>query len=319
VSSVTTRIFYATDIHGSETCFLKFINAAAFYKCRVLLMGGDITGKMLVPIIRVADGIYEASFMDRQWRVEGKTELMELEKKIRRSAAYPYIGSREEIDYLEHDEQAVSEVFTRVMVAETKRLVEIAEAKLAGKDILCYVTPGNDDEMALDEAFSGGEMVINPEGQVVSLDDDHEMLSSGYANMTPWACPRDEPEESLRKRIEAMAMRLSTPETAIFNLHGPPYASKLDEAPELDENLAPVLVGGQLHIIPVGSTAVRDAIEQWQPLVSLHGHIHESKGTSRIGRTQCFNPGSEYGAGYLRGLILELERHKVKSYQFTSG
>jgi Icc-related predicted phosphoesterase len=317
---MTTRVFFATDIHGSETCLLKFISAAAFYKCTVLLMGGDITGKMMVPIVRSSGATFEASFLEREWRADTETELAELEKKIRRSGGYPYVCSREELVFLEANPEEVKSVFTRVMVAETKRAVEIADAKLAGKGVRCFITPGNDDEAAIDKAFAGSENIVNPEGQITQLDDDHEMISTGYANITPWHCPRDEPEEALRGRIEAMAVRLQEPSSAIFNLHCPPYASRLDDAPELDETLTPVLASGQLHIIPVGSTAVREAIEHWQPLVSVHGHIHESRGRTQIGRTQCFNPGSEYGAGYLRGLILELDRKKgVKSYQFTSG
>jgi Icc-related predicted phosphoesterase len=146
-----------------------------------------------------------------------------------------------------------------------------------------------------------------------------EMISTGYANMTPWNCPRDIPEDDLFKKIETMAARLEKPESAIFNLHCPPYASQLDDAPELDDNLTPVLIAGQIHIIPVGSTAVREAIEQWQPLAALHGHIHESRGRTDIGKTACFNPGSEYATGYLRGLILDLKKGKIKQYQLTSG
>jgi uncharacterized protein len=316
---MTTRIFYATDIHGSETCLLKFINAGAFYKCNVMLMGGDITGKMMVPIVQLGSSSYEANFLERTWRVESDAELADLEKKVRRSGAYPYVCSREELDFLEANPEEVKPVFTKIMVSETKRAVELAEAKLAGSGIKCFVTPGNDDELAIDEAFVGAENFVNPEGQVVWLDDDHEMISSGYANMTPWKCPRDEAEEHLRARIEAMAVKLENPSTAIFNLHCPPYASKLDDAPELDDTLKPVLVGGQLHLIPVGSTAVREAIEAWQPLAGVHGHIHESRGRALIGESQCFNPGSEYGAGYLRGLIIELNRKGIASYQFTSG
>ena len=48
-------------------------------------------------------------------------------------------------------------------------------------------------------------------------------------------------------------------------------------------------------MIHAGSTAVRASIEKHQPLVGLHGHIHESKGFVTLGRTLCLNPGSEYG------------------------
>jgi len=316
---MTTRIFFATDVHGSEVCFLKFINAAAFYKADVLVMGGDITGKMMVPIIKETSGTASTTFMDRTWRVNTEKEMEELKKHIRRAGGYPYLCSRDDYELLTGDSEAASRTFTEVMVAETRRILDRAEEKLSKIKIKCYITPGNDDEWAIDAAFGGHEWVINPEGRVVDLDDRHQMISTGYANMTPWKCPRDVEEESLFERIKIMVDRLHAPESAIFNLHCPPYDSQLDEAPELDDTLTPVLVAGQLHMIPVGSQAVRRALETWQPLVGLHGHIHECRGEVRIGRTLCFNPGSEYATGYLRGLILDLKKGKIKQYQFTSG
>lgn len=317
---MSLRLFYATDIHGSEPCFLKFLNAAAFYHCSLLIMGGDITGKMLVPLVRSSEsGVYEGAFLEQKWRAETEDELREVEKKVRKSAAYPYRCEREEYERIAQDEAYRTKVFGETMLRETRRLVEIAEEKLARSRVRCYLTPGNDDELIIDSSFDGCEWLSNPEGEVVQIDDDHEMISSGYANMTPWNCPRDESEEYLARRIEQMASRLEWPENAIFNLHCPPHASQLDDAPELDPDLNPVLVSGQFHIIPVGSEAVREAISRWQPLAGLHGHIHESRGCTTIGRTKCFNPGSEYGSGYLRGLILELDKHRVKQYQFTAG
>jgi Icc-related predicted phosphoesterase len=61
-------------------------------------------------------------------------------------------------------------------------------------------------------------------------------------------------------------------EKTIFNFHCPPYASNLDDVPEIDENLNVLNAGHSL--VPVGSTAVRRLIEEYQPLLSLHGHIH---------------------------------------------
>jgi Icc-related predicted phosphoesterase len=70
---------------------------------------------------------------------------------------------------------------------------------------------------------------------------------------------------------------------------------------------------------PVGSTAVRAAIEEHQPLLSLHGHIHESGGAVRIGRTLAINAGSEYGEGVLRGVLVTVGGGKVLRYQATTG
>jgi Icc-related predicted phosphoesterase len=71
---------------------------------------------------------------------------------------------------------------------------------------------------------------------------------------------------------------------------------------------------------PVGSTAVREAIERQRPLLGLHGHVHESAGVEKIGRTVCINPGSDYGDGILRGAIVELDRDRgVRNWQLTQG
>jgi len=162
--------------------------------------------------------------------------------------------------------------------------------------------------------------VINPEEKVVPVDDKHEMISTGYTNITPWNCPRDVSEEELAKKIENMTSKVTNMKNCIFNFHCPPYDSSIDSAPKLDKDLKPaVSPGGEMLMIPVGSTAVRAAIEKYQPLLGLHGHIHESRGTAKIGRTLCLNPGSEYGEGILRGALITLEDDKVKSHQLTSG
>ena len=202
------RLFYATDIHGSETCFLKFINAAKFYKADVLIMGGDITGKMMVPIIRESSGSAKTTFMDRDWKIKTDSEMEEIIKRIRRSGGYPYVCSREEYEHLSADSDERAMVFTKVMVSECKRIVDLAEERLKQQGVKCYITPGNDDEFVIDEVFDGHEWVINPEGEIVDIDDDHQMISTGYANMTPWNCPRDIPEDELFKKIEAIAARL---------------------------------------------------------------------------------------------------------------
>jgi len=105
--------------------------------------------------------------------------------------------------------------------------------------------------------------------------------------------------------------------SAIFNIHVPPYKSGLDEAPELDKDLRPVLAGQSLK--PVGSTALRKAIEEAKPLLGLHGHIHEGRGATRIGKTLCINPGSMYEQGTLLGAIVALGKNKIENYVLTSG
>ncbi len=114
-----------------------------------------------------------------------------------------------------------------------------------------------------------------------------------------------------------MLTQVQSPHTSIFNLHVPPYASSLDEAPELTKDLRPKYAGNSL--IPVGSRAVRTVVERYQPLVGFFGHIHEARAATRIGKTLCINPGSMYEQGVLYGALVTLAKDRVKSYVLTSG
>jgi Icc-related predicted phosphoesterase len=126
-------------------------------------------------------------------------------------------------------------------------------------------------------------------------------------------------EAQLRAAIEPMCSILREPSRAIFNLHVPPHDTGLDEAPVLDEQLRVQTSAGQVRFAPVGSSAVRELIEEVQPLLGLHGHIHESAGFRRLGRTLAVNPGSDYGTGTLNGVLATLDRDRVRSHQFVRG
>ena len=314
-----TTIFFATDIHGSERCFMKFINAAKFYQANVLILGGDITGKALVPIVRKSGGSYSASFLSQTATLQTEKELEDFEKQVRHAGAYPYRTTPEGMTALEGDRSLVDQLFTRLMVESVERWCEIAEQRLRGSGVHCYIDAGNDDEPEIVAVLKNASYVEMPEGHVIAIDEEHEMISAGFANITPWHAPRDIPDEDLGALIESMASKLRSPEKAVFNIHVPPYGSGLDIAPLLDESLKPVIVGGDVATGPVGSKAVRAAIERYQPLVSLHGHIHESRAVSKLGRTTSINPGSEYGDGILRAALVNLKGNKLQSYQLVTG
>jgi Icc-related predicted phosphoesterase len=142
---------------------------------------------------------------------------------------------------------------------------------------------------------------------------------SSYANPTPWDSPRELEEDALYERLKRLADELEDPGRAIFNLHVPPYDSRLDQAPDLKPDLTPRMSGGHPVMKPVGSHAVRQLIEEVQPLLALHGHIHESKGETRIGRTLALNSGSEYNTGRLHGAVVTLGDERVVSHQFVVG
>lgn len=316
-----TVIFFATDIHGSERCFMKFINAAKFYSASVLILGGDITGKALVPVVRQSgtSGAYRATFLGESVTLESDEALAAFEKQVRHAGTYPFRTTTEELAAMESDRSLVDRLFTRLMVESVERWCEIAETRLRGTGARVFIDAGNDDEPEIVETLKQADFVEMPEGQVISIDGEHEMISSGFANMTPWHAPRDIPDEQLAAFIDGMAGKLRDPRRAVFNIHVPPYGTGLDTAPLLDDHLKPLVVAGEITTGPVGSKAVRAAIERYQPLVSLHGHIHESRAASKLGRTLCINPGSEYGDGNLRGAIVTLKGDKLGNYQLING
>ena len=318
--SKNTRIFFTTDVHGSTVVFKKFINSAKFYEAQVIVLGGDMVGKMIVPLVEQANHNYRANYLGKVYDVKAGKDLDELEQTLENSGLYPLRVSPEEVKAFETDKSLVEKQFGKLASQRVANWLQIADERLRGTGIKCFVQPGNDDPYVIDEVFKQSDFVKNVDETVVMVDEDHEMVSVGAANQTPWHCPRDLPEEELTRRIEAVIGQLKNPANAIFNLHVPPYDTNLDVAPEIDENLTPKLsLAGGFKMISVGSKAVRAVIEKYQPLVGLHGHIHESRSAQKIGRTTCINPGSEYGEGVLRGVIVDLSKQKLENNTFTQG
>jgi Icc-related predicted phosphoesterase len=299
---------------------VKFLNAAKFYHADVIVLGGDITGKMIVPIVEEADGTFTAEFLGNQQVMKTREEREALEKNIRSSGYYPYSTTPDELEKLQADKKLVDELFSKVMVDGIRRWLSIAEERLKDSRVRCLISPGNDDRMNIDEVLKSSSLVQCPEDIVVWVDDHHEMITSGWANFTPWHSPRETTEDKLAGIIDRSISRVQHMENCIFNLHCPPFNTPLDLAPELDKTLKPVISSaGEVKMIHVGSAAVRKAIEEHKPVLGLHGHIHESKGSIKIGRTLCINPGSEYGEGILRGAIINIDEKGVKNFLLNQG
>lgn len=309
-------MLFTTDVHGSVLCFKKFIAAAKFYEADVIVMGGDCTGKMLVPVISNGSG-HKASYLDRDWVLATESEKDDFVRMVGDAGYYPLTVTQDEYDELRSDPAKVNARFLAVMVSTLEGWLDYAKDKLQGTGVRCLITPGNDDHLEIDRVLEADDFVIAGENRVIQLDDDIEMLSMGWTNPTPWDTPRECEEGPLGERIEALAAGVKNPDKTIFNLHAPPYGSGLDSAPEMDKDGVPLRGGTVMK--SVGSTAVRDAIQKYQPMLGLHGHIHESRGTHKIGRTLCINPGSNYGDLTLNGVILEFKNGKLKSHMLTCG
>ncbi len=313
-----TRIFFATDIHGSDICWKKFLNAGKFYNADVLVLGGDMTGKALVPITQMPDGKYKATLLQQQFILNTEEEVRDMERRVGSRGYYPFRVTPEQLAEFEADPKKVDDFFHWQMLNVLEKWMALADEKLDGLGKQCLVCPGNDDALDMDDVIRRSKHVQLAEGKVVDVGDGFSMVSTGWTNITPWKTYRELPEPELAAKLEGMIPKSADMSRMVFNFHCPPYASQLDEAPAVDENLNVKDAGRSL--IPVGSTAVRDVILKYQPLLSLHGHIHEAKGTARLGKTLSINAGSLYEQGVLQGVVVDLDPRKgIRSYSLTTG
>ena len=311
------RIFFATDVHGSEVCWRKFLNAGAFHKADVLIMGGDMTGKAMVPIVRT-NGSWEVTLQDQRQVLTTEDEVRAIEKRISDRGYYPIRLTPEEITAWNADSALVDARFKAEMLGNVERWMALGDERLEGKGIRCIVSPANDDMFEIDPIIAAAKNIELGEANTIPLDG-FSLVSTGWANTTPWHTYRELEEPELRERIDGLVADVPDPKRAIFNFHAPPYGSNLDNAPKLDADMK--YVSGGQALIPVGSKAVRESILAYGPPLSLHGHIHEGKGAVKLGSTLAVNPGSSYEDGVLQAAIVDLDEKKgtVKRYLLING
>ncbi|MBS7657874.1 MAG: hypothetical protein QXL69_04725 [Candidatus Bathyarchaeia archaeon] len=315
------RLIFASDMHGSDICFRKFISAALTYKVDVAITS-ELTGKFIVPVIEYPDGSYEAVFQDTTIKVKRKEELEEkVERNAKAVGMYTYYLKAEEYEKFKElggfkETPEVDKIFHEKISERLTDWVKLAEEKLGNTNIKFFMMPGNDDFQYVDEIIESSSYVKNLEGKVYDIGERWQLGGTGYSNITPWKCPRDVPEDELFNRLESLAAQVTDMNHFVLHTHCPPYDTKLDQAPQLDENLKVVYKGGGTMLVPVGSTAVRKFIEKYQFPLGLHGHIHESRAVDRIGKTLVINPGSEYITGTLSAVLVNLDEKGVKGYRF---
>ncbi len=311
------RIFFATDIHGSEVCWRKFLNAGAFHKADVLVMGGDMTGKAMVPIVG-ANGTWRVTLRDQETMLNGEDEVAAMEKRIADRGYYPIRMSPEDMAASQADESLVDARFKAEMLAQVERWMALADERLAGKGIRIIVSPANDDIFEIDPIIRAAKVVELGESNLIDLDG-LSLVSTGWANPTPWNTFRELPEPELRERIDSLVKDVPDKRRAVFNFHAPPFGTNLDNAPKIDADMK--YVSGGQALIPVGSHAIREAILEYGPVLSLHGHIHEGRGAVKLGKTLAVNPGSTYEDGVLQAAIVDVDAKKaeVKRYLLING
>jgi uncharacterized protein len=316
-------VFYVTDLHGSQVAFRKFLNAAQAYGVTALICGGDVAGKQMYPIVSNGHGGKTLEMDGRTHRLDSAEALAEAKAAIGSRGGYEVELTQEEVNALASDEAGRDALFTRLVQDRLAGWIELAEERLDGTDVRVYVTGGNDDSVEMLEPLvkAGSDRVIASEDRVVDVCG-YPMVSLGWSNQTPWDTPRETDEETLAEMLSRVVEALPSYERAIFNLHVPPKDSSLDTCAVLDTTKwppEPVFVGGEPQTFGAGSTAVDAIIRERQPLLALHGHIHESAGVKKIGRTTCVNPGSDYTDGTLRGAVIALRGETVRGIQRTTG
>lgn len=310
-----TTLFFATDLHGSEKCFKKFVNAKEFYDADVLVLGGDLTGKAVVPFIDEGNG-WRAEYPNQTKTFDEEPAVTEAEQQVRNAGNYPVRLDAKDYESFNNDDKKVRETYERLESERLQRWVDLAEEKL---DEQIYVIGGNDDQSYVTEHLVESSAFQLVDEMVVKLPSGHEILGYGFSNPTPWDTPREKSESDIREEIDRIGEMVTNWDRTILNVHCPPYDTTLDRAPKLDDDLRPVTEGGQVVDEAVGSIGIREFIETNEPMLGLHGHIHESRGEVHIGNTLCLNPGSEYGEGVLNGAIVTLSEDEVVQHQFISG
>lgn len=310
------RIFFATDLHAGEACFRKFLNAAKFYEAEGLIAGGDLTGKMVVPIVKTGSGAHEATYYGSTIKVRSGAEVERLKKTLRNAGFYTISTDEAELGKLA--EEDADRIIKENTLSVLKDWMDLATERLKEQGTPCIMMPGNDDPLYIDEVVNAAGHVQNGDGKVLEFLG-YEVLSLAAAIQSPFNYPRDVSEEELGQKIETLAAQVKDMSKCIFNIHIPPYDTDCDIGVVYKEDLTPVIDSGELAMDHCGSTALRAAIEKYQPLLCLSGHIHESRGASNIGRTLCINPGSDYDQGTLKGVIINLADDEVADYTLTNG
>lgn len=306
------RCYLCSDLHAANRTYRKLLNAIKLnaYQAHVVLIAGDLTGKAIVPLIK-RGAHYTTSFLGQDYVIESEEERRKIETMISDIGYYPHLTTPEEIEDLETHPEKMHALFRTKMIERVAEWVALAEERIGQSGVQFYMMPGNDDDEGIDEAIAHSQFVINPVGKVIQLDEHHEMISFDHANPTPWHTPREWSEDEYYNHVIAAARNVQDVNRAVFMIHVPPYDSGLDTAPELDKNMRPKVTMGDVLRIPVGSTGVRRALQELQPIASVHGHVHEAPGQSKIGRTVCFNAGSEANQGILRGFVFDLAKDKL--------
>jgi Icc-related predicted phosphoesterase len=316
-------IFYVADIHGSDVAFRKWLNAGRFYGADVLVVGGDLTGKVLLPIYPATgrNGSWMATWRGRAVHLETRAEVDALVRSARDEGAYGYVTTPDEVAAIQASPDLERATFTRLKLDALSGWMDLADQRLADGSIKAVVMAGNDDPPEIDDVLAGARCLEDVGGSVVEIGPGITMASVGESTPTPWHTPRELSDDDLGARVAATVDGLPPGGRTIWNLHMPPHATGIDAAPELDTDLRVQYdAAGEPRMRPVGSRSIKQLIQERQPTLALHGHIHEGRGRYKLGDTVGANPGSQYQDGVLLGVLIRISAARgVQDLAFTAG
>ena len=251
-----TTVFFATDLHGSEVCFRKFVAAAAFYGADLLILGGDLTGKLVTPIVQNGQGCWSEVHGRRVTLKPDELDAFELQ--MADEGVYTRRMSSDEYAAFEAAPEKVDALFLELMTERLEHWIDLALEKLDGTTVRILTAPGNDDPYAVDDVIRrrGGDRVLLVEGEITEIAPGHEMLNTGWSNHTPWDTHREFDEEALRAHIEEMAGQLRDPAGVPQHGDAPPVG-------HLQRTRTGQALGG-LQRAPVLPPEVLSRLQAWQ-------------------------------------------------------
>jgi uncharacterized protein len=313
------KIFFASDLHGSNVCFKKFVNSAQFYGVDVLVLGGDLTGKAVIPIAEQQDGTFVACQHGDEVQIRDKNELDDFVKRQGNMGFYPAVMSESEYQRMSADPVAQEALFKELVLERVREWASFATQKLKGTNIPLVTVPGNDDFVEVDDILAQATVFDFHEMQVCEFKGGYQMLYCGGSTPTPWDTEREYTEEQYVARFAELLPQVTDMSRCIFNVHVPPFGTALDACPKLDKNLKVVYEMGLPVQVHAGCQTLTDIIKKHQPLLGLHGHVHEGRAKINIGKTICINPGSVYPEGILQGAVITLRHGEVAQANLMQG
>ena len=321
------RVVLVSDLHGSEIAYAKLANIPKMFKADIVILNGDLTGKALMPIIKLRSGDYTANVFGEVKKF-GENKLNEILRDARNSGYYPYIVNEDEYDELIKNPDKAKEVLIRLMIESFTDWMRKVEDRYRQSNVKLFYFPGNDDPYNFVEAIKklDNDVLIYGDERIIEVNK-YPILGFGYSNITPWHTDRELPEEELKERLIKLFNQVDSSKLPrlLAAIHVPPYGTVIDLAPKLTPDLRPVTAGGEVVMDHAGSTAVREVLESYCPAAGLHGHIHESPGIDYLQCKQVkksvpvINAGSEYMVGALKLAYLIFEDGKLKDKIFMRG